>query len=71
MKLLKTFAALLAVSLRQSVPLPAFIETTVTSSDFDALTFHDQSSGMTVVWLKYREEEPAPSEEAPDIFDVR
>lgn len=64
-------AALLVVSIRQSVPVPAFVETTVTSSDFDALTYHDQSSGMTVVWLKYREQEPAPSEEAPDIFDVR
>jgi anti-sigma-K factor RskA len=64
-------AALLVVSVKQATPTPEFVETTDTSSDFDAMTYHDQHSGMTVVWLKFREQEPAPADAAPDIFDVR
>jgi len=63
-------AAILIVSAKQTVSTPAFTETTDTSSEFDALTYHDQSSGMTVVWLKYREDQPSAPEAEPDISSV-
>lgn len=61
--------ALLAVSVRQSVPSPAFVETTDTSNEMEAVTFHDQSAGMTVVWLKLSDT-PKPVEAVPDFFDL-
>jgi hypothetical protein len=66
--------ALLIVSLRQSIPSPAFTERTDTSSDMEALTFHDEKAGMTVVWLNSKEEpadeEETKSETLPDFFEM-
>jgi hypothetical protein len=63
-------AVLLAVTLNHPAPYSGFVETTDTSSEFDALTFHDQASGMTVVWLKYREKQPSDSTADADVSFV-
>ena len=41
---------------------PPFDETSSTGGGMEALTFHDQSAGMTVVWLQ---DNSAPAEEKP------
>lgn len=64
--------ALLTVSLRQSMPVPgpAFTEVTDTSTDMEAVTFHDQKAGMTVVWLEFRGDETPKTESQPDFFSM-
>lgn len=52
--------ALLMVSVKSFSPSANFDEITSTSDDMEALTFHDQSAGMTVVWLQERSSETAP-----------
>ncbi len=42
-----TFAVLL-----QQIKQPTFDEISATNQGMDAVTFHDQSAGMTVVWLQ-------------------
>ncbi len=64
--------ALLAISVKQSLPSPAFVETTDTANEMEALTFHDQSAGMTVVWLRMTDltDSSHPAESVPDFFDL-
>ncbi len=52
-------ALLMAVVQRSSAPVD---ETSSTGGGMEALTFHDQSAGMTVVWLQ---DNSAPAEEKP------
>ncbi len=49
---------------------PAADEVTTTSDEMSALTFHDQSAGMTVVWLQDNTEQPAQDENLSDSDDV-
>ena len=58
---------LLMVSVKEYLPTPAFDETTDTSSEMETLTFHDQSAGMTVVWLQEKDSLVAQSEAVPDL----
>lgn len=67
--------ALLVVSVKQSIPAPSFTEITMTSSDMETMTFHDQSSKMTVVWLSPKSSKTSPTEkpvteEWGDSFDL-
>jgi anti-sigma-K factor RskA len=60
------FAALTGMLLLAVNPFapPAFNETSSTSEGMEAVTFHDQSAGMTVVWLT--DTAPARPAESPD-----
>jgi anti-sigma factor RsiW len=45
-------AALLLVSIRQFTPATDFTESADTATDMESMTFHDQTEGVTVVWLQ-------------------
>lgn len=49
---------------------PALDEVSTTSDEMSALTFHDQSAGMTVVWLQDNSDQSAPDENLSDSDDV-
>jgi anti-sigma-K factor RskA len=49
---------------------PRYEEVTTTSDDMTALTFHDQSAGMTVIWLQDKNDQPATDENLSDSEDV-
>ena len=57
-------AALLLFSIKE--PAPAFEDYTVTSDDMDSLTFHDNTAGMTVVWLQEKNPQDPQNENAYD-----
>jgi anti-sigma factor RsiW len=65
--------ALLAGSLKQPLPNSTFAETTATSSEMEAVTFHDQKAGMTVVWLdvkdRQNDDDPSESEAVYEFYD--
>src|SRR5208283_270203 len=60
------FAALACLLLLAVNPFasPDFDETSSTGEGMEAVTFHDQSAGMTVVWLT--DTAPARPAESPD-----
>jgi hypothetical protein len=56
-------ACMLLLAVKPFVP-PTFDEISSTGEGMEAVTFHDQSAGMTVVWLA--DAEQAPPMELPD-----
>jgi anti-sigma factor RsiW len=62
------FAALACMLLLAVKPFgpPAFDEISATGEGMEAVTFHDQSAGMTVVWLADTEQ-AQPVEVTPDV----
>jgi hypothetical protein len=56
-------ACLLLLAVEPYAP-PAFNEISSTGEGMEAVTFHDQSAGMTVVWLT--DTAPARTTESPD-----
>jgi len=65
--------AIVAGSLKQPVPGSTFAETTATSSEMEAVTFHDQKAGMTVVWLdvkdRQNDDNASDGEAATEYYD--
>ncbi|MGP8199943.1 MAG: hypothetical protein ACLQU4_10615 [Limisphaerales bacterium] len=61
------FGALACLLLLAVIPItpPAFDETSSTGEGMEAITFHDQAAGMTVVWLT--DTTPAQPAESPDL----
>jgi anti-sigma-K factor RskA len=62
-------AAVAMVTLNQ-FSKPSYDEVTTTSDEMSALTFHDQSAGMTVVWLQDNTDQPVQDENSVDSDDV-
>lgn len=62
-------AACVAMMSMSQMSAPGYEEVTSTSDDMTALTFHDQSAGMTVVWLQDNSEQSAPDENSADSSD--
>lgn len=58
---------LLVFSVKQSPKTSLFSEITFTSSDMETVTFHDQSSKMTVVWLQPKDN--SSDDETDDSVD--
>jgi hypothetical protein len=60
------FAALSCLLLLSADPFatPALDETSSTGEGLEAVTFHDEAAGMTVVWLN--DTAPAPTGESPE-----
>jgi anti-sigma factor RsiW len=67
-------ACMLFLAVRQPA-LPTFDEISSTGEGMEAVTFHDQSAGMTVVWLADTEQaqqvEAAPAAKTPDTEDTQ
>jgi len=61
--------AVAMLSLRQ-LSTPVVDEVSTTSEEMSALTFHDQSAGMTVVWLQDNTDQSAQDENLSDSDDV-
>jgi len=61
------FGALACLLLLAVIPInqPAFDETSSTGEGLEAVTFHDQAAGMTVVWLT--DTAPAQPAGSPDL----
>jgi len=59
--------AFLMVSVKQFSPVVAYDDITDTSEEMEALTFHDESAGMTVVWLQDRDREVSATGTASDV----
>jgi len=62
-------AAVATVTLNQ-FSVPGYDEVTATSDEMSTLTFHDQSAGMTVVWLQDNTDQPVQDENSVDSDDV-
>jgi anti-sigma factor RsiW len=59
-------ACALVVTLRHPLP-PSFDEISATSDVMEAVTFHDQSGQMTVVWLQDNNPQTAPEYPAQNV----
>jgi anti-sigma factor RsiW len=59
-------ACALVVTLRHPRP-PTFDEISATSDDMEAVTYHDQSGQMTVVWLQDNNPQTAPEHPAQNV----
>lgn len=59
-----SLASILVLAVRPLAP-PAFDETS-TGDGMEAVTFHDQSAGLTVVWLADNEQSQQPAD-SPDV----
>jgi anti-sigma factor RsiW len=63
-------AAAVALLTLTQFSAPLYEEVTTTSDEMTALTFHDQSAGMTVIWLQDKNDQPATDENLSDSEDV-
>jgi anti-sigma factor RsiW len=68
---LATLAAIVLLAVRQFSPTATFDEVSTTADGMEAMTFHDQTAGMTVVWLQDSQDSQStqPADAAPDDGD--
>ena len=64
-------AALFLVVVKQYSPAASFDEVSDTADGMEAITFHDQTTGMTAVWLQDSQDNSStqPGEAAPELGD--